>query len=259
MFESFLVTFREGMEAFLIVFIMMAYLAKTGHKALIKPIYFGIGGAVLTSLGMAYAIENFIPSAELTEGLMAMVAAVLVITLTVHMLKAAKTIKNTITNAIDRHTAKEGFAAVAGVFLFTLLMITREGMEVVLFIGALSYEVAASRLILGALCGLAAAIALGFTWIKYSHLINLPRFLQVTAIFLILFSGHLFLYGFHEMTEANEVPFIDNDYWHIATESLAEGDSLGSQLIAYSMLIIPLAWLGFAILKDRRKLASRSA
>lgn len=252
MFESFLVTFREGMEAFLIVFIMIAYLRKTGRDNLVTPIFLAIPFAVLASIGVAYAMENYISNQELAEGLMATVAGALVITLTVHMLKAAKHIKQTITKALEKAASRPGFWATAGIFAFTLLMITREGMEVALFIGALSYEVAAVELTIGALAGVAAAIALGVAWVKYSHLINLGRFLQVTAIFLILFSAHLVMYGFHELTESGSLPYLDNAYWHQMTEGVDQETLLG-QVIAYSIVGIPLAWLAFVIIQDRRR------
>ena len=82
--------------------------------------------------------------------------------------------------------------AYAGVFAFTVLMITREGMETALLISTIILDNEAMSVLYGALAGVAAAAVLGYMWVKYSHLINLGLFMQVTSVFLLLFSVQLF-------------------------------------------------------------------
>src|SRR4029077_11080949 len=93
------------------------------------------------------------------------------------------------------------------------------------------------------LAGLLAA-----AWVRYGHRVNLGLFFQVTSIFLILFVVQLLFYAFHEFTEANALP-IDNAYWHLATEEWAEGTY--ANLISVALILIPLAWLGYASLRTR--------
>ena len=88
-------------------------------------------------------------------------------------------------------------------FLFTLLMISREGMETALLMGTLLFQVRALDIILGAVAGIAVAGVVAWLWSRYGHRVNLGLFFQVTAIFLLIFVVQLLIYGFHELTEAN--------------------------------------------------------
>src|SRR3982750_1656174 len=126
MIQAFVITLREGLEAFLIVAISLAYLRKSGRHALVPAVRWGIGVAVLLSIGAAVLFQRASNQA-LWEGVLAVVAAVLVASLIVHMWRHAKLMKREIEHRLDRAALKTGTAAFAGVFFFTLLMITREG------------------------------------------------------------------------------------------------------------------------------------
>ena len=113
--------------------------------------------------------------------------------------------------------AQVGIQAAVGVFLFTLLMITREGMETALLMGTLVAQgSSALNLMLGAAGGVMAAAALAWLWSRYGHRVNLALFFQVTAVFLAVFVVQLLIYGFHELTEANLFPGSEALHW--ATE-----------------------------------------
>ncbi len=249
MLESMMITFREGMEAFLIVAVCMAYLKRTGRAHLLGSVYAGIAVAVVASGVLGVWLES-VADNPVTEGGLAMVAAVLVASLTVHMMKAAKTISRTITDRLERNAQKTGFWAAFGVFAFVALMITREGMEMALMMNAILSDEHIGMVLAGAVGGVLLAVGAAFLWVRKSHLINLGRFLNVTAIFLLLFAVHLFMYGFHELTEAQVLPFIDNLYWHDRTE-IFEGNEIGGQVIGVAMIAVPLLWLGFAVWKAR--------
>ncbi len=89
---------------------------------------------------------------------------------------------------------------------FTLLMITREGMETALLMNTLLFSVQAPHIIGGAVGGTLVAAFIAWLWSRYGHRVNLSRFFQVTAVFLLVFVVQLFIYGFHELTEANIFP-----------------------------------------------------
>ncbi len=250
MLEISLITFREGLEAFLIVAIMLAYLTKTGRKNLIEPVYWGIGVALLISATTGWHIAE-LADTPLMEGLLAIGAGLLVASLTVMVMIGAKNIKTTITDTLETQASKENFSAVIGVFVFTVVMITREGMETALMLGSLSSALNSGELIVGAFLGLIAVGVIGALWVTQSASINLRLFMQVTGVFLILFCLHLFVYGFHELTEASAVPMIDNFYWHTLTEPLEPSEPIG-RAITIGILALPCLWLCVGALRHKR-------
>jgi high-affinity iron transporter len=249
MLETAIIAFREGMEAFLIVAITLAYLARTGREHLKKPVYAGIVAALACSAVLGVWLED-ISDNPLTEGVLAVVAGILVGTFTIHMIKAAKTMGRDIRDKIDAHASKTGLWAGLGIFLFTTLMITREGMETVLMMSAAAYQTTAAQMFAGILAGLALAALMGYFWVRKSHLTNIGRFLTVSSIFLVLFSFHLFLYGLHELSETGMVPLLDNGVFHELTEGLSH-DSMASQIITASLVLVPLGWLCVAVIRDK--------
>src|SRR5688572_7672453 len=136
MFQAFVITLREGLEAFLIVAISLAYLRKTGRHQLVPAVHWAIGVSVLVSIGAAMLFQRANNQA-LWEGVLALTAAVLVATLIVHMWRHAKRLKKEIETRLESSAAELGTKAFVGVFLFTVLMITREGMETALLMGTL--------------------------------------------------------------------------------------------------------------------------
>ena len=156
MLQAFVITLREGLEAFLIIAISLAYLRKSGRRELIPAVHWGIGLSVLISIGAAYLFQQASNQA-LWEGVLALVAAVSVATLTVHMWRTAKKIKSEIEGHLRQSAEKTGTAAWLGVFLFTLLMISREGMETALLMGTLVFQVRAADIVLGAVLGIVGA------------------------------------------------------------------------------------------------------
>jgi high-affinity iron transporter len=247
MLQAFVITLREGLEAFLIIAISLAYLKKTGRRALIPAVHWGIGVSVLLSVAAGIMLSRAANQA-LWEGILALVAAVLVASLTVHMWRAARRIKSEIESRLEASSAKAGTAAFAGVFGFTLLMITREGMETALLMNALLFQVRSMQIIGGAIAGTAAAAAIAWLWSRYGHRVNLARFFQVTAVFLLVFVVQLLIYGFHELTEANIFPY--SGPLHEATEPYGP-DGIYGQYLTYLLVALPLAWLAISSLTNR--------
>jgi high-affinity iron transporter len=254
MLQAFVITLREGLEAFLIIAISLAYLRKSGRRELIPAVHWGIALSVLLSVGAAYLFQQASNQA-LWEGILALVAAVSVATLTVHMWRTAKKIKSEIEGHLRQSTAKTGAAAWLGVFLFTLLMISREGMETALLMGTLLTQVQAMSIIGGAIAGTLAAAGVAMLWSRYGHRVNLALFFQVTAIFLLVFVAQLLIYGFHELTEANLFPGSEALHW--ATEPYGP-DGIYGQYLTYMLVAVPLGWLLFAMLTGSNRDSARS-
>jgi high-affinity iron transporter len=239
MLQSFVITLREGLEAFLIVAISLAYLKKTGRRTLIPAVHWGIGTSVLLSIAAGVLLAQA-ANQSLWEGILALTAAVLVASLTVHMWRAGKRMKKDIEGHLETSSTKAGHAAFVGVFVFTLLMMTREGMETALLMNALLFQVRSMQIISGAIGGTAIAAAVAWMWSRYGHRVNLSRFFQVTAVFLLVFVVQLMIYGFHELTEANIFRY--SQPLHDATEPYGP-DGIYGQYLTYLLVLLPLGWL----------------
>jgi high-affinity iron transporter len=186
MLQAFIITLREGLEAFLIIAISLAYLRKSGRPQLVPAVHWGIARSVVLSVGAAILFQRASNQA-LWEGVLALTAAS-------SSPRSSCTCGGTprpssATSSIAcRVGAQVGIQAAAGVFLFTLLMITREGMETALLMGTLVAQGSgALNLMLGAAGGVMAAAALAWLWSRYGHRVNLALFFQVTAVFLAVF------------------------------------------------------------------------
>jgi high-affinity iron transporter len=244
MLQAFVITLREGLEAFLIIAISLAYLRKSGRAALVPAVHWGIGGSIVLSI-VAGVLLARASNQALWEGILALVAAVLVTSLTVHMLRAGKRMKREIESSLQRSSERLGRSAFLGVFGFTLLMITREGMETALLMNTLLFNVQAPLILAGAVAGTVAAAFVAFLWSRYGHRVNLSRFFQVTAVFLLVFVVQLVIYGFHELTEANLFP--GSEGLHAATEAYGP-DGIYGQYLTYMLVALPLGWLAISTL-----------
>jgi high-affinity iron transporter len=248
MLQAFVITLREGLEAFLIVAISLAYLRKTQRRELIPAVHWGIAVSILLSIGAGLLLARA-RNQSLWEGVLGIVAAVLVASLTVHMWRAGRHMKKEIEGKLAASSVKTGSAAFAGVFAFTLLMITREGMETAMLVNALLFSARAIDIASGALAGTLVAAFVAWLWSRYGHRVNLARFFQVTAIFLLVFVVQLLIYGFHELTEANVFPNSERLHW--ATEPYGP-DGVYGHYLTYLLVALPLAWLALSSVFGRQ-------
>jgi high-affinity iron transporter len=246
MLQAFVITLREGIEAFLIVALSISYLRKTGRDTLVRPVYWGIAVSVLTSALAGY-LFSFAANQALWEGILALAAGVLVSSLVVHMWRVARTLKKRIQARLDEAAAaRTTRLAWLGIFLFTVLMITREGMETALLLGTLLFQMNAPVIATGALLGVAAAGLLALAWNRYGRRVDLRRFFQVTAVFLLLFAIQLAIYGIHELSEAGI--FAYSVAIHDATEPYGP-DGLYGQWLTFGLVLVPLAWLAASYIR----------
>src|SRR5690242_8481693 len=267
MLNSFIIVMREGFESFLLVAVILAYLRKSGQKWLTSSVYIAIALGLSASAGLAYVLNNgidentttrmfgetmggyvnqFFGNEALREAVLGAAAVVMVGTLVIHMWRSGPKIQQHMRERLTAMSSKSSHvAAVLGVFLFTFLMITREGMETALML----MQVRDSNLISGALLGLAAAVAFAWGWARFGHLINVRRFFQVTGIFLLLFMIQVSIYSFHEFAEAGLLP--NSDFLHEATEKFSP-DGLYGKWFSAIMIGFCALWLLVAWLKDRR-------
>jgi high-affinity iron transporter len=242
MVQAFVITLREGLEAFLIVAISLAYLKKSQRHDLLPAVHWGIAASIVLSVVAAFLFQRAANQA-LWEGILAIAAAILVASLTVHMWRAAKRLRREIEGHLEASTLRRGAAAFFGVFGFTLLMITREGMETALLMNALLFQVQSMQILAGAVAGTLAAAVVAWLWTIYGHRVNLARFFQVTAVFLLVFVVQLLIYGFHELTEAGILP--NSEALHWATEPYGPDGQYG-QYFSYLLILLPMGWLALS-------------
>jgi high-affinity iron transporter len=268
MLNSFIIVFREGFESFLLVAVILSYLRKSGQKWLTSAVYVGIALALSASAGLGYVLRGgvddatmerifgstmgayivqFLGNESLREGILGAVAIVMVGSLVVYMWRTGPKVQQKMRARLGSVSSRKSrIAAVAGVFLFTFLMITREGMETALML----LQVHGSEMLSGALLGLAAAGAFAWGWARFGHLINVKRFFQVTGIFLLLFMVQVGIYSFHEFSEAGLLP--NSEMLHTATEKFSP-DGLYGKWFSVLMIAICALWLLAGWLRDRFK------
>lgn len=247
MLQSFIIVSREGFEAFLIVAITLSYLRKTGQARLVRAVHWAIAASIAASGALAYVLYQGVNEA-LWEAVLGSVTVVLVATLVIHMWRAAPRLKREMEERLEEVTTRRShWMAFAGVFLFSLLMMTREGMETALML----YQIRGGYLT-GALLGLVAAVALSWLWARIGHRVPLKRFFQVTSVYLLLFMVQVSVYTFHEFAEAGVLP--NSDALHEATEILSPYGLYGKW---FSLMIVLACatWLAVAWIIDSLRTA----
>jgi len=244
MIPALIIVFREGFEAFLSVAIIFAYLRKTSRDWLRPAVYAGIVASVIASFGLGWWLMRV--NQSFWEGVLGLIAAVLVASFVVHVWRTAPKMKGDMERRLDVYSSPASrLMAVAGVFFFTTLMVTREGMETALML----IQVRNSRFILGSLLGIGAAAAMSWAWAHYGHRIDVKRFFQVTGLFLLLFTIQILFYSIHEFSEA-EMLGKWSEAIHNATEPYSPVGIYG-KWISVLMVGLCAAWLVGASMKDR--------
>ena len=190
---AFIMGFREGLEAFLIVSIILQYLRKSKNESLRKYVYYGTIGGIVASLGiggilyiLSKAIDKMDQVAKLWESGSSFVALALVTTFIYWMIKHGRNMVSTVESSVSQNLSAFGIASVA------FIMVAREGVEVAIFTFAGQYAIAA--LFTGIASALVLAVLINHSLVK----VNLRILFNITLAYLILQAGFLLGYGIHE-------------------------------------------------------------
>ena len=246
MSQAFVIVLREGFEAFLIVSIIVSYLRKVRHEWALPAAYWGIAVSVFTSTVLGFVLSRGV-NEPLWEGILGVVAAVMVTTLTIQMWLHGRTIKRDMEKRLEHISFGHSKRFIClGVFLFTTFMITREGMETALML----IQVPQGRVIAGASLGLLAMFCFSWLWVHCSSRINVGLFFQVTGVFLLFFVAQILIYSFHEFAEAGVLP--NSEALHAATEPFSPQGIYG-KWFSVVIVLISAAWLLGAWATGRRK------
>lgn len=211
MFSSVLITFRETLEAVLVVGIVLTFLTKTNQHFFKKFVWRGIGAGVLIAVFLAFILEKFFGglsgrTEEVFEGVLMFVTAGF-LTWMILWVHRQKDVAKRIKEKVASH-AKAGYGM--GIFILIASSVFREGTETVLYLKASSIAGQSNQL-LGAILGIGTAIALGYTFFRWALRVNLSLVFNITSIFLLLFSAGLVGHGVHEFQEAGLLPIFSFD------------------------------------------------
>lgn len=219
-----IISLREGIEAALIVAIMLSYLRKTNQTDLRKYVISGTIVAILSSLGVAIVVGLLWgifegPLLNVFEGSVVLLAAVLLTTMIVWMWNAGARVTQEIEESMEMSVVKQSGIGLA---LLSFSLVIREGVELSLFSMALVIQEGIQSYI-GIALGLSLAIILGIGLYKGSLRISMKALFKWTSIFLILFAAGMIAYGIHELQEAGLLLIGPLEVWNINPPLLADG------------------------------------
>ena len=248
MLGTFLIALREGLEAALIVGILVAYLVKTGRNHLLAPLWAGVSIAIVASLALGGFLS--FTSAELTPrgeeffaGTTSFLAVGFVTWMVFWMQRAARGLRDELHGKVDSAVGAGSLAIAVTAFV----AVVREGLETALFIYTNFKTVgAASSATIGLILGLALAVALGYLIYNRSVKINLGKFFQVTGTALIIVAAGVLSYGIHEYQELGWLPGAESFIWDV-TSWMAKDSILATVLAGSIGFDTTTSWLQFLV------------
>jgi len=238
MLPTYLLSLREGLEAALIIGIVLGAVNKIRRTDLTPAVWFGtlsalavsiLTAVILTSFGMSLEDE----AEEIFEGITMLIAAGILTWMIFWMGKQARFLKSELEDGVNKAAASTGKRAV---FWLAFVAVVREGVELAIFITAALFAGSSGeansniiQVLAGTILGLGTAALLGYTIFATTLRLDLRRFFQVTGLLLILFAAGLVAHGVHEFNEVGWIPAIVEHVWDVNT-ILDEGSLVGQLL-----------------------------
>ena len=272
MLATLVIFLREGVEASMIIAILLAYLNRIGRREHFRDVFVGVGAALLlaTAGGVAayLTIRSYDGSRVQTifETVTYLVAAAVLTYMTFWMRKHARSLSKELRARAD--AALDGRAR-WGLGLLAFQAVGREGLETVVFTLAIVFSTSSAGALSGAVIGLAGSLGIAFVIYRLGHKLNLARFFTVIGILLMVFAAGLLADAVENLQQLGWLPVLDAPMWHSArllSENSALGDVLHSffgysdaptplQMLLYAgyLAVVVLAYLGV-----RSRLASRA-
>ncbi len=271
MISSIILALREGLEAALIVGILIGALRKFELTRLRGWVWAGVASAVLVSLAAAGLLSGIGASFEgaaeqIFEGTMMLTAALLLTWMIFWMKRQAVSLRKNLEDNVRKSAlSRNGWA----LFLVAFTAVVREGIELAIFLLAVRYATTPLQTLSGALIGLGLAIGLGWLLFTATIRLNLSKFFQFSNIILLLFAAGLVAHGVHEFNEAGWIPALIEHVYDI-NWLLPEKSPLGlilTALLGYNgnpslsemiLYLVYLGGLGLTVLPWRRVMAAQA-
>jgi high-affinity iron transporter len=230
MLSALLVALREGVEAALVVGIVLVYLNRTGRRALSAAVWTGVALATAASVAAGLLLDRLHVSEDGFEGVLMLVAAALVVSMIVWMNRVARRLKKEIEERVEAYAQRTSRGAAWGVGLFVFLMVLREGAEMVLILRAVEFSSAGVQVWIGTALGIAIAIGVGLFFFQGTLRIPLHRFFAATSAILMVVAFQLTLTGLHEMSEAEWI-------WHSKAEMSYVGPIVRNEVFFFVVIL----------------------
>lgn len=233
MLPSYLLSLREGIEAALIIGIVLGALRKMHRTDLSPAVWVGVvsasvlsivAGVLLTIFGLSFEGR----AEQIFEGVTMLLAAGVLTWMIFWMSHQARTIKGELESGVHKAAFEGGKR---GLFVLAFLAVLREGIELALFLVASVFASDVQQTLIGAALGLGTAILLGWSLFATTVRLDLRRFFQVTGFLLILFAAGLVAHGVHEFNEAGLIPSVIEHVWNV-NPILDEDSTLGAMFKA---------------------------
>jgi len=206
MLSALLVALREGVEAALVVGIVLVYLNRSGRRALKGYVWGGVFLACLASIAAAILLQRWAVSEDGFEGLLMLLASALVVTMIVWMNRVARTLRKEIEKRVEAYAQRSTRAAGFGIGAFVFFMVVREGAELVLILRAVELSSTGVQTWIGTALGIAIAVSVGYFFFQGTLRIPLHRFFKATTVILMVVAFQLALTGVHELSESLWIP-----------------------------------------------------
>jgi high-affinity iron transporter len=273
MLATLVIFLREGVEASMIIAILLAYLNRIGRREHFRDVFVGVGAALALATAGGIAAYETIRSYDgsrvqtIFETATYLVAATVLTYMTFWMRKHARSLSKELRARAD--AALDGRAR-WGLGLLAFQAVGREGLETVVFTLAIIFSTSTAGALSGAVIGLAASLGIAFAIYRLGHKLNLARFFTVIGVLLMVFAAGLLADAVENLQQLGWLPVLDAPMWHTArllSEDSALGDVLHS-FFGYSdaptplQLLIYVAYLGIVVvvyLGVRARLAARGS
>lgn len=233
MLAAGLITFREGLEAALIVGIVLGYLLKIGQRRQMRFAWAGVLAAIVVSILAAVGLliigtglEE--PYEQIFEGSMMLLAVIILTWMIFWMRYQGRFMKRDLEHQVQATLTRN---LPLGVFALAFVAVFREGIETALFLSASAFATDAMATLLGSLVGLGLAVGAGYAIYVMSMRLNVKKFFDVTSVLLLVFAAGLFAHAVHEFQEIGWLPVLTQQAWNF-TAVLPNGSTAGSILRA---------------------------